>query len=145
MSHPNAPLTPEGRRRLCQRVDAGRPICQVAAEAGVARQTVAKWHTRWSDEGEAGLIDRSSRPAGSPKRTDREIEDLVEWLRRGTKLGPMMLVAELTLFGIDLAASTIGRILVRRGVSRLRDLDVSGATMRVVTSGWPDNWNRLAR
>jgi hypothetical protein len=106
---------------------------------------VAKWHTRWSDEGEAGLIDRSSRPAGSPKRTDREIEDLVERLRRGTKLGPVMLVAELTLFGIDLAASTIGRILVRRGVSRLRDLDVSGATMRVVTSGWPDNWNRLAR
>ena len=67
VSHPNAPLTPEGRRRLCQRVDAGRPICQVAAEAGVARQTVAKWHTRWSDEGEAGLIDRSSRPAGSPR------------------------------------------------------------------------------
>ena len=32
MAHRNAPLTPEGRRRLCQRVDAGRPICHVAAE-----------------------------------------------------------------------------------------------------------------
>jgi len=34
MGHRNAPLAPEGRRRLCQRVDAGRPICHVASEAG---------------------------------------------------------------------------------------------------------------
>jgi len=33
MSHANAPLTPEGRRRLCARIDAGRPIAHVAAEA----------------------------------------------------------------------------------------------------------------
>ena len=144
MSHPNAPLTPEGRRRLCQRVDAGRPICQVAAEAGVARQTVAKWHTRWSDEGEAGLIDRSSRPAGSPKRTTAKSKTWSNgspWHK--ARAGDVGRRADTV--GIDLAASTIGRILVRRGVSRLRDLDVSGATMRVVTSGWPDNWNRLAR
>jgi hypothetical protein len=42
--HRNAPLTPERRRRLCERVDSGRPACHVAAEAGVARQTLAKWH-----------------------------------------------------------------------------------------------------
>ena len=58
----NAPLTPEGRRRLCQRVDAGRPVCHVAAEAGIARQTLAKWHARWLEDGENGLHDRSSRP-----------------------------------------------------------------------------------
>jgi transposase-like protein len=46
VAHRNAPLTPEGRRRLCQRVDRGRPICHVAAEAGVARQTLAKWYAR---------------------------------------------------------------------------------------------------
>ena len=34
MSHRNAPLTPEGRRRLCERVDSGRPVSHVAAEAG---------------------------------------------------------------------------------------------------------------
>lgn len=28
--HPNVPLTPEGRRRLCERVDGGRPIAHVA-------------------------------------------------------------------------------------------------------------------
>ncbi len=46
MSHRNAPLTPEGRRRLCERVDAGRPICHVATEVGIARQTLGRWYAR---------------------------------------------------------------------------------------------------
>ena len=130
MVHRNAPLTPEGRRRLCERVDAGRPVCHVAAEAGVARQTLAKWHARWDEEGEDGLHDRSSRPYRSPNQTDPQVEDLIEWLRRGMKLGPVMLVAELVEFGYHLAASTIHRVLLRRGISRLRDLDVTGEDMR---------------
>src|SRR6476661_10737620 len=130
MGHRNAPLTPEGRRRLCQRVDTGRPICHVASEAGVARQTLAKWHARWVQDGDDGLHDRSSRPCRSPKQTDPQVEDLVEWLRRGMKLGPVMLVAELAEFGIALAPSTIHRVLVRHGISRLRDLDVTGQAMR---------------
>ncbi len=40
-------LTPGELRRLCELVDSGRAICQVAAEAGVARQTLGKWHARW--------------------------------------------------------------------------------------------------
>jgi transposase InsO family protein len=130
VSHPNAPLTVEGRRRLCERVAAGRPICHVAAEAGVARATLGKWYARWRAEGEAGLVDRSSRPRRSPKQTDREVQDLIGWLRRGTKLGPVMPVAELAAFGIQLAASTIHRVLVRLGISRLRDLDVTGDQVR---------------
>ena len=130
MAHRNAPLTPEGRRRLCERVDAGRPVCHVASEAGVARQTLAKWHARWQEHGEDALQDRSSRPYRSPNQTDPQVEDLIEWLRRGMKLGPIMLVAELAEFGYRLAASTIHRVLLRRGISRLRDLDVSGENMR---------------
>ncbi len=130
MSHRNAPLTPEGRRRLCQRVDSGRPICHVAAEAGIARQTLAKWHTRWRQGGIDALHDRSSRPASCPGQTDPQIEDLVEYLRRSMKLGPVMLTAELADFGVTMHASTVHRILVRRGVSRLADLDVTGADLR---------------
>ena len=100
MAHRNAPLTPEGRRRLCERVDAGRPICHVAAEAGVARQTLAKWHSRWCVSGEAGLVDRSSRPLRSPRCTDSQVEDVVEYLRRNMKLGPVMLAGELLEFGV---------------------------------------------
>jgi transposase InsO family protein len=41
-----------------------------------------------------------------------------------------MLAAELREFGITLAPSTIHRVLVRRGISRLRDLDVTGQQLR---------------
>jgi transposase len=74
--HKNAPLTPEGRKRLCERVAAGRAIAHVAAEAGVSRQTLAKWYGRFDQFGEAGLIDQSSRPGRSPNATD---EDVVAW------------------------------------------------------------------
>jgi len=130
MFYRNAPLTPQGRRRLCDRVDAGRPICHVAAEAGVARQTLGKWYARWREHGELGLQDRPCRPYRSPNQTDPQVEDLICWLRRGMKLGPVMLVAELATFDITASASTIHRVLVRRGISRLRDLDITGEQLR---------------
>ena len=130
MSHRNAPLTPEGRHRLCLRVDSGRASCHVADEAGIARQTLGKWHARWLADGFDGLQDRSSRPVTCRNHTDPQVEDLVEYLRRSLKLGPVMLVAELAEFGVAMHASTVHRVLVRRGISRLSDLDVSGENMR---------------
>lgn len=130
MHHRNAPLTPEGRRRLCERVDQKRPICHVAAEAGIARQTLAKWYARWKLEGEDGLQDRSSRPQSSPNQTAPDIEARVVALRRQHKVGPVQLVGYLAEEGIALPASTIYRILVRHGISRLRDLDVDGQDLR---------------
>ena len=138
MFHRNAPLTPEGRRRLCERVDAGRPICHVAAEAGIARQTLGRWHARWREEGEGGLEDRSSRPHLSPDQTDPQVEARVCALRREHKVGPVQLVGLLAEEHLELPASTIYRILVRHGISRLRDLDVSGEDLRepVVRYEW---------
>ena len=134
MSHANAPLTPEGRRRLCQRVDAGRAICHVAAEAGVSRQTLGKWYARWCESGMAGLHDRSSAPARRPNQTDTRIEDLVEAARRKYKVGPQQLVARLREdHGLHLSASTVYAILRRRGVSRLAVLDVTGEDLRTTT------------
>ena len=122
--HPNAPLTPEGRRRLCERIDAGRPVAHVAAEAGISRRCLAKWYARWQAHGENGLLDLSSRPTTSPVRTPEEIADLVEALRRQTKHGPARLTSDLQrLHGITLAPATVHRVLVRRGLNRLRDLD----------------------
>jgi transposase InsO family protein len=130
MSHRNAPLTPEGRRRLCERVDAGRPICHVAAEAGIARKTLGYWYARWVAEGEAGLVDRSSRPHRSPHQTPPEVEERVCQLRRELKVGPVQLHGRLAVEGHMLPPSTIHRILARHGISRLRDLDVSGSDLR---------------
>jgi hypothetical protein len=106
VGHSNAPLTPEGRRRLCERVDAGIAICHIAAEAGIARQTLGKWYERWVIEGDQGLVDPSSRPECSPNQTAVYIEDRVEALRRERKLGPVQLMALLAAEGIEIAAST---------------------------------------
>jgi len=130
MSHRNAPLTPEGRRRLCERVDAGRPICHVAEQAGIHRQTLGKWYARWVEEGEAGLGDHSSRPHRSPNQTPVEVEERVCRLRRELKVGPVQLCGRLAEEGRRVPASTIHRILVRHGISRLRDLDVTGEDLR---------------
>ncbi len=131
MSHANAPLTPEGRRRLCQRVDAGRPICHVAAEAGVSRQTLGKWYARWQESGMHGLSDRSSAPERHPNQTSTQIEDLVEQARRKHKVGPVQLATRLAdEHGVQVPVSTIYAILRRRGISRLADLDVTGEDLR---------------
>ncbi|MFE2736597.1 leucine zipper domain-containing protein, partial [Streptomyces sp. NPDC059349] len=108
--HPYAPLTPEGRRRLCERVDAGRPIAHVAAEAGTSRRCLAKWYARWRAHGENGLLDHSSRPHTSPDRTSEPLADLVEALRRKTKHGPARLPADLQrLHGVTGAPRTPSR------------------------------------
>ena len=91
---------------------------------------MGKWYSRWQLEGEAGLQDRSSRPESSPHRTQPQVEARVVALRRQHKVGPVQLIAYLAEEGITLPASTIYRILVRHGVSRLRDLDVDGQDLR---------------
>ena len=130
MSHAKAPLTPEGRRRACEEVDRGRPICHVAAEFHIARQTLGKWYARWLAEGEDGLVDHSSRPESSPRQTPVEVEDLIEKLRRKHKLGPVQLVGRLAKEGHHVPASTIHRVLVRRGINRLCDIAPDGGDLR---------------
>ncbi len=78
MTHRNAPLTPEGRLRLIERVQAAGPIAHVAAEAGIARATVSKWVARYRIHGEAGLQDRSSARWHRPTQTPPEVVDLIE-------------------------------------------------------------------
>ena len=70
MAHANARLTVHGRALLVRRVvTEGRPAAHVAAELGVSRQCAYRWVARFRAEGPAGLLDRSSRPHRSPRRT----------------------------------------------------------------------------
>jgi transposase InsO family protein len=116
--HRNARLNLHGRRLLIARIQQGRPIAHVAHELGVSRQTAYKWWGRWRREGDVGLVDRSSRPRRCPTRTPRSAERRVEALRRTGKLGPARIAGIL-----ELPASTVHRILCRRGVSRLAWMD----------------------
>lgn len=127
MTHANAPLTPEGRRRLCERIDAGRPLSHVADEGGISRAALTKWYKRWLVYGDAGLLDRTSRPEHSPRATPEDIEEMVVQLRVHEKWGPDRISGWLATAGAgDLVVSpaTVHRILRRHGIARLRDLDM---------------------
>ncbi|MFD4985495.1 helix-turn-helix domain-containing protein [Streptomyces sp. NPDC058372] len=119
---PSRPHQPRGSP-LCLRVDAGRSIAHVAAEAGISRHRLAKWYARWLAHGEDGLTDRSSPPIASPNRTSEDIADLVEALRRQTKYGPARLAAELEkLHASPWQRPPCTESLVRRGL-RFRPMD----------------------
>lgn len=116
--HAKAPLTPEGRRRLCERIEAGWTIAGAADSMGISRQTAHKWGRRYREAGEAGLVDRSSRPRHCPRRVDAKLERRLVELRRRRRVGPARLASQ-----AGVPASTLHRVLQRNGVSRLSDLD----------------------
>jgi transposase-like protein len=48
--HGNAPLTPQGRLRLCQRIEDGWPVALAAEAMNISRQTAYKWWRRYQAE-----------------------------------------------------------------------------------------------
>ena len=118
MAHANARLTPAGRRILCQRIAAGRPVAQVAAEMGISRTCADRWWRRYREQGPAGLADRPSWAHHHPRRTPAQLEAAILELRQARKLGPAR-IAPL----VGLPASTVYRVLVRHRLNRLACLD----------------------
>jgi transposase InsO family protein len=123
--HRNAPLTPEGRLRLCQRIEAGWTVAAAAESMNISRQCAHKWWGRYRAEGVAGLVDRSSRPLRCPHQTPARVERRIVALRQSRRLGPARLAG---IVGVP--ASTVHRVLVRHGLNRLRWMDRS--TGRVI-------------
>jgi transposase-like protein len=132
--HRNAPLTPEGRLRLCQLIsEDGWTVSAAAESMRISRQTAHKWWRRYQEAGRAGLEDRSSRPRRCPTKTSARAERRIVELRRKHQLGPARLAPR-----ADIPASTLHRVLVRHGVSRLSDLDRgSGRIVRRIETSHP--------
>ena len=120
MAHANARLTPAGRLTLVRRIVAQprRPIAHIAHEMGISRATASRWWARYQQLGQAGLVDRPSIPAHSPRRTAARLEQRILRLRRRERLGPARIAARL-----GLPASTVHRVLVRHQMNRLAWLD----------------------
>jgi transposase InsO family protein len=116
--HANARLTPIGRLTLVMRIEGGRPVAHVADEMGISRPTAYKWWRRWREEGELGLVDRSSRAHHCPHQTSPEIEAQIAELRQTLKLGPARIG-----YRLGVAPSTVHRVLCRRGLNRLKWMD----------------------
>jgi transposase InsO family protein len=123
--HANARLTPQGRLLLCRRVcHQGRTLRQAAEAAGVSERTARRWLARYRAEGPGGLVDRSSRPRRSPRRTAPERERAVLGLRRTG-----MTAAEIALC-LGMSARTCSRIVRRAGLGRLCSLEPAAPVLR---------------
>lgn len=127
MAHRRARLTPFGRLLIVQRVDElGWTVAEAAKAAGVSRSTAHKWVRRYRTEGEAGMVDRSSRPRHCPHALAPGKVRAVLHKRASIKRGPHHLAAVL-----GMPRSTVYGILRRHGVSRLDHTDrPTGATIR---------------
>ncbi|HEV7756403.1 MAG TPA: IS481 family transposase [Mycobacteriales bacterium] len=126
MPHVNARTNAYGRNLAVQRYLAGHKVRDVAAQLGVSRTTVYKWIARFRAEGPAGLVDRSSRPRTSPRRTPLAVELLILAARLERHAGPVQLAALL-----GLPASTVGAVLRRWAVPHLVELDrITGELLR---------------
>lgn len=115
--HKNAPLTPAGREAMVRRVLAGESPRAVATALGLSRKTVHKWVARYRAEGVGGLVDRSSRPHRSPRKTAAAISAKIIELRhqRWTEAQ----VASET----GVSKATVARILAAVGLNRLKALE----------------------
>lgn len=95
-NHPDANV-----RELCRRF-------------GISPQTGYKWLNRYRQEGAAGLLERSRKPASSPRLTDRGLEKEVIAIRKehpawgGRKIRHLL--------GQRICASTVTNVLHRHGL-----------------------------
>jgi transposase InsO family protein len=117
--HRNAKLGLAGRRQLVLAIAGGQSIRLAAASFNVSPATAHRWWRRWLTAGEAErrslscLLDRSSRPARSPRRLAPELERAICGCRRKTGWGPRLIAG-----ATGLAHSTVWKVLRRFGISR---------------------------
>jgi hypothetical protein len=131
--HRNAPLTPEGRLRLCRLIEDGWTVASAAESMRISRQTAHKWWGRYQQGGDLALQDRSSRPRRCPTKTPVKVERRVVELRRRHQVSAARLSGR-----AGLPASTLHAIWARHGVSRLSDLERrSGRVVRRIETTRP--------
>lgn len=127
MSHRNARLNVRGRQLLVERVcGQGWAVAHAAKAQGVSRQCAHRWVARFREEGQAGLLDRSSRPHRCPGQTPVEVEEQIVLARRQERRGQDWIGPEL-----GVPARTVSRVLRRHGVPYLRECDpLTGEVIR---------------
>lgn len=145
MTHANAPLSIEGRRRLVERCQS-RPIAHVAVEMGISRACASKWVNRWRRHGEAGLQDRPSNPRRSPSASPAWVIDKIEIWQREHKWSAQRITHELAGIGFTINRRTVTRHLSRLGLGKRRFIDSGGENNRKpgkIIARWPGHMVHL--
>jgi transposase InsO family protein len=122
-SHKNARLTFEGRKLLIERI-AVMGLMPAAEAAGISARTARKWQRRFEHDGQAGLMDRSSRPQRTRSSVNEELAQQIEQLRRARM--PMRRIAAL----VGRSVATISRLLARWSLSSLKSLQPAQPIVR---------------
>jgi len=124
-THKNARLTYARRLEMVlQMTIEGLTPCAAAAAQGVSAATARKWLGRYLAADEAGLGDRSSKPALSPRQIEPGKALAIVELRR--KRLTQARIAE----ALGVSKSTVSRVLTRMRLSKLSDLEPSEPVVR---------------
>jgi hypothetical protein len=116
--HGNARTCPRSRKLLCERVrEQGCRVREAAEAAGISERTASKWLARYDAEGEAGMVDRTSRPSTIPVRVPEDRVTAIAGLRRLRMTGAQIAEA------LSMPLSTVGLVLRRIGLGSLRHLE----------------------
>lgn len=115
-THKNASLTPKGRAHLVAQI--ALIGLQPAAQAiGISTRTARKWQRRFDNEGTCGLLERSSRPRRSPRRSDPSKIERAVALRRTLRLTYAQIAER-----VGISSSTVARACQHAGGARLPPL-----------------------
>lgn len=116
-THKNARLTYLRRLEMVQDIiERGLSASEAATRHGVSAATARKWHARYLAGGAEQLLDKSSRPALSPRSIDPRVAATIVELRR-----KLYLQATIASY-MGVSKATVSRVLRRAGLSRLSDL-----------------------
>ena len=124
-THKNARLTYARRMEMVKDItERGFSCGEAAAAHAVTAPTARKWLGRYLAQGAAGLADRSSRPAASPRAIAPGKALAIVELRR------KRLTQARIASALGVSNSTVSRVLQRTGLSHLRDLEPAEPIVR---------------
>lgn len=124
-THKNARLTYLRRLEMAQDMaERGLSASEAASRHGVSAVTARKWLGRYLSQGAAGLMDKSSRPAKSPRAIEPSVALTIVELRR-----KLFLQADIATY-MGVSRATVSRVLRRAGLSRLSDLRAADHVQR---------------
>jgi transposase InsO family protein len=116
-THKNARLTYLRRLEMVQDMTLrGMSPTDAAAAQGVSAVTARKWLARFLAGGAQALLDKSSRPARTPRSIDPAVALTIVELRR-----KLLLQSHIATY-MGVSKATVSRVLQRAGLSKLSDL-----------------------